>query len=148
MLENLAVGTTKDRQQHAGMASVRQRIPVDVKRHGIRGLLSPFEHVEPPQIVSVADAHMVGHEIEDQFEVISFQRGAQTGEAFLSAELGIDLVVIDDVVAVRAARPRLEKRRSIEMRDAELPEIRRERGGRVEIEIPGELQPIGCQRHH
>ena len=48
-------------------------------------------------------ADMVGHEIEDQAEVVLPQRGAQTLEAGVAAEFGIDLGVVDDVIAMGAS---------------------------------------------
>ena len=80
-------------------------------------------------------ADMVGHEIEDQSEIVLFQRGTQSLEAGLAAKLGIELGVIDNVVAMRAALARLHEGRGIEMRDAERPQIGDDGGGGVEIEI-------------
>ena len=60
-------------------------------------------------------ADMVGHEIEDQAEVVRLQRPAQSLEASLAAEFRIDAGVIDDVIAMGAALPRLHERRRIEM---------------------------------
>ena len=45
-------------------------------------------------------ADMVGHEIEDQAEIVLLQRRAQSLEAGFAAELGIELGVVDDVVAM------------------------------------------------
>ena len=45
-------------------------------------------------------ADMVGHEIEDQAEIVLLQRSAQPLKAGLAAELRIELGVIDDVVAM------------------------------------------------
>jgi len=53
---------------------------------------------------------MVGHEIEDQPEIVLFQHRAQPGEAGLAAEFGIEFCVIDDVVAMGAALARLHER--------------------------------------
>ena len=48
-------------------------------------------------------ADMVGHEIQDQAEIVLLQRGAQPFEAGFAAELRIERGVIDDVVAMGAA---------------------------------------------
>ncbi len=95
----------------------------------------------------MADAHVVGHEIEDEAELVLLERRRQPREALFAAEFGIEPVVIDDVVAVRRARPRLQERRGVEVADAEFFEIGHERGGVVEAEILGELQPVGRARH-
>ena len=75
------------------------------------------------------------------------ERLAQAQERLLAAELGIERVVVDDVVAVRAAGARLEERRGIEMADAERLQIRHDRGGVVEAEARRELQAIGRDRN-
>ena len=55
------------------------------------------------------------------------------------AELGIQLVMRHDVVAVLAAGPGLQDRRRVDVRDAEALEIRRKRRGRREAELGVEL---------
>ena len=76
-----------------------------------------------------------------------FERRGKPRESLVAAELRVEPVVVDDVVAVRAAGPRLEEGRGVEMRDAELLEVGRQRGGVVEAEGLGELQPVGGERH-
>ena len=108
---------------------------------------SPFQHVEPPGIVGEMHADMVGHEVEDQAEIVLLQRRAQPLEAGFAAELRIELGVIDDVIAVGRALARLHEGRGIEMRDAERLQIGHDGGGGVEIEIRGELQAVGRDRN-
>ena len=91
-------------------------------------------------------ADMNGHEVEDQAEIMLFERLAQSFEAGVAAEFGIQPAVIDDVIAVGRALARLHERRGIEMRDAERLQIGNDFGGLVEIEIRGQLQPIGRNR--
>ena len=97
--------------------------------------LAPFQHVEPPRIVGKMHADMIGHEIEDQAEIVLLQRRTQPFEAGLAAKLGIELGVIDNVVAMGAALARLHEGRGIEMRDAERLQIGDDGGGGVEVEI-------------
>ena len=80
-------------------------------------------------------ADMIGHEIEDQSEIMLLQRGTQPFKTGLAAKLGIELGVIDNVVAMRAALARLHEGRGIEMRDAKRPQIGDDGGGSIEIEI-------------
>ena len=80
-------------------------------------------------------ADMVGHEIEDQAEIVLLQRRAQPFEAGFAAKFGIELGVIDDVIAMRAALARLHEGRGIEMRDAERLQIGDHGSGGVEVEI-------------
>jgi len=59
------------------------------------------------------------------------------------ADLRVDRVVVDDVVAVRAARPRLEERRCVEMADPQPREIRHQLDRIGEAELGVELEAIG-----
>ncbi|MFK4488705.1 hypothetical protein ABIA45_003783 [Bradyrhizobium sp. USDA 336] len=92
-------------------------------------------------------ADMVGDEIDDEPEIVLLKRLAQPRKAGLAAELGIELAVIDRVVAMGRAFAGLHHRRGVEMRDAQRLEIRNDRGGLVEIEIRGELEPVGRERN-
>ena len=117
--ERLAVRASEDRHQDAAARVAGQNLPIDVERRRVRRPRPPFQHVEPPGIVGVVNPHVVGHEIEDEPDVRPRERRAQTLEGVFAAELGIERIVIDDVIAVAAARARLEKRRRIEVTDAE-----------------------------
>jgi hypothetical protein len=86
---------------------------------------------------------MVGHEVEDQPEPGALERGTQPREGFLAAELRIERAIIHRVIAVPAARPRFQKRRHVEMRDAKRLQIRHDPRGIVEAEIFAELKTIG-----
>ena len=92
-------------------------------------------------------ADMVGYEIQNEAEVVPLQRLAQPLEPGFAAELGIELGVVDDVVAVAAALARLHERRRIEMGDAERLQVGHDSGGRVEVEIGRQLQAIGGKRN-
>src|SRR6185312_13556042 len=100
------------------MAAIWNTPPIDVEARCVRRALAPLEHVEPPRIVGVADAHVIGHKIEDKAEAILLERGTQPRERFFAAKFGIEPVMIDDVVAVRTSRTRLEEGRRIKVRDA------------------------------
>lgn len=90
---------------------------------------------------------MVRYEVQDQAEIVLAQGIAQAGECFLAAKFGIELAVIDDVIAMGAARPGLEKGRGVEMRNAELLQIWHQRRSVIEGEFLGELQAIGGERN-
>ena len=80
-------------------------------------------------------ADMVRHEIQDQPEIVLPQHGAQPLEAGFAAKLGIELGVVDDVVAMRAALAGPHEGRGIEMRDAERLQVGHDGSGSIEIEI-------------
>ena len=75
----------------------------------MRRCSTPLEHVEPPGIVSEVNADMVGHEIQDQPDVMLFQRGAHAFKRLFAPEFGIEQVVFDNVVAVGAALASFQK---------------------------------------
>src|ERR1700684_1994153 len=99
------------------------------------GALAPFQRIEPPRIIGEMHPDMVGDEIKDQAEIVALQHRAQALESGLAAELGIELGMVDDVVAVGAALARLHEWRCVEMSDAERLQIGNNGGSGVEIEI-------------
>lgn len=101
--QRLAVGDTEDRQQHAAAAAIRQHFPIDIERLRVGRGRAPFQHVEPPRIISIVNADMVGHEVEDQADVGLLQRCVEPRKRFFSAEFGIDAGMVDDVVTVARA---------------------------------------------
>ena len=64
-------------------------------------------------------------------------------QRFLAAEFRIDLVVVDDVVAVRGAGAGFQQRRGVEVADAEAGEVGDQFGAAVEREVAMELQARG-----
>ena len=60
-----------------------------------------------------------------------------------AAQLLIYLAMVDDVITVAAVRRGLQVGRAVDMRDAELLEVRSDRGRIVKTELFMELQPVG-----
>src|SRR5271163_5299495 len=126
------------------------RRPVDVEPSGVTGLRPPFEHVEPERIVGAADAHVIRNEVENSLESLASKRMDHRRVFCFRSELWIELRVVRDVVAVRAARARLEEWREIDMAHAEPREIGRDGCGLIEAEAGTQLQPVsgaGGDRH-
>jgi hypothetical protein len=86
---------------------------------------------------------VVGHDIDDQPHPVRRERRDHRRELGIGTELGIEAAVIDDVVTMRRAGPRLHQRRRIKMADAEPGQVRHQRGGVLEGEVLVELQAIG-----
>ena len=63
-------------------------------------------------------------------------------EGLRRADLGVEPVVVDDVVAVATARTGLEVGRAIDVADAELGEVRDSIGGALEAEVGVQLHSI------
>ena len=137
--------------EHGNQHFPRERrvrgLPVDVEEVGVGGSRSILQHIEPPRIVGAHDAHVVGHHVEDMSHAVLAQPLDEALEIFRAADLGVERVVIDDVVAVRAARPRAEIRRAIHVAHAETRQIRDERGRIGKSEAAVQLQAIGAARN-
>ena len=76
----------------------------------------------------------------------SFRRGDKFAIGGLATELGIDLIMVAQVVAVRAARLGPQIGRAIHVADSQVAQIGHERRGVVQGEAGVELQAIGCRR--
>ena len=123
-------------------------MPVDVEPAGEAAGAAPCQHVEPEAIGGAADAHVVRHDVEDQAEAVRAEGGRHGAEVGLAAELGVEAGRVGDVVAVGAAGARREDRRGVDVADAEVGEVGRERGRVGEAEGRGELQPVGGAEAH
>ena len=84
-----------------------QRLPINVEKVRVGRGAPVLKHVLPPRIGAVSDAHVIGHDIENQAHAVGLQLRDQAAELLLAADLGVKLVVVDDVVAVVTARTRL-----------------------------------------
>jgi hypothetical protein len=145
-LEHLAVLVAEHRQGDLAAHAARARVPVDVEERGVGAVRPPFQHVQPPRVVR-AHAHVVGHEVEQEPHVVRLQLGDQRLEPRLVAELGIEAIEVDHVIAVGRAGPRHGERRGVEMAHAERGQVRHDAARIVEPEVPVELEPIGRARH-
>src|SRR5262245_20668342 len=72
--QRLAVGASENGDQDAAARTPGQRLPVDIERSSVRRLRSPFQDVEPPGVVGVVNAHMVGYEIENEPDIRGGER--------------------------------------------------------------------------
>ena len=146
-VEHGAVLVAQDRQQHLVGQLGLHGAPVDVEGRRVGRGGAVLEHVEPPGVAVLRDAHVVGDDVDEQAHAARAQGGREALEGGLSAQLRAQPVVIGDVVAVRAARGRLEERRRVGVAHAEGVEIVDERRRVVEGEAGAELQAIGRARH-
>jgi hypothetical protein len=111
-LEHAIELVAEDRQDHFAPTGVRG--PIDVEPARVAGALPVREHVVPVRILD-AHPHVIGDDVDDETHVLCVKLPRQGANVGLGPELGIDSRRIDDVVAVRAAGPRGENRRTIKM---------------------------------
>src|ERR1700739_1325805 len=91
---------------------------------------------------------MLGNVIEDQSEPVAFQGLAQALEIRRRPKLGIQRVVVDDVVPMSAAGTRPEKWGGVHMADTKGGQILGNTRNIGETAVARELQPIGRTRRN
>src|SRR5215472_14644409 len=143
VFEDHPVLVSQHRKQHTSSEIRPGGIPIYVEIIGEPGISPPFENIEPPAVVTTADRHVVGDDVKDEAHPVPMQCIDKLAEPFLASELRIELIVVDDVIAMDRAWASRHDRRSVDMADPELGQIRDQLGGIVEREAAMELQPIG-----
>ncbi len=121
--------------------------PVNVEVLGIDGGFAIFQNVHPPGIVRTHDSNMVGHDVEHVPHVMGAQGRDELFEFLARADLGVEGVVIDNVVAVHASGACAEIGRAIQMADTECGQIGNDAHGVAESEARVELNAIGRSRN-
>ena len=144
VLQRLAVALAEERDHE--VAARAEALPIDVEGVGEGRERPPFQHREPPRVVGAADAHVVGHDVEEELQPVCVQRVGEADEVALAAEFRVDPAMVHDVVAVGRAGPRLLERRGVDVADPERGEIRDDPFRVGEGEVLVELQAVGRPR--
>src|SRR5258708_37668410 len=131
--QRFAVGRSENRDQDAAAGMRGHGLPIDIERSSAGGFRSPFQDVEPPWIVGIVNAHVVGHEIEDEPDIRRSERSGQVPKCILAAEFRVERIEVDHVIAMRTDRTSLEKRESIKMTNAKSIEILHQRSRLIEL---------------
>ena len=118
-------------------------MPFDVEEAREARARAVLEDVEPPRIRRLRDAHVVGHQVHDVPHAARFQRLDPAPVVGIGPDVRVEARRIGDVVAMRAARHRLEIGRRVAIADAERVEIVDDGAGVAEGEATVELQAIG-----
>ena len=145
-LQHRAVRIAEDRNQHLAREIGILRIPVDVEERGIGRCGTVLQHIHPPGVVVSHDRHVVRHDVAQVAHAVARKRVDHRVEVRGRADLRIQHRVVDDVVAVSAARPRPQIGRAIEVADAEGRKIGDERRRVREPELAVKLNAIRCAR--
>jgi hypothetical protein len=90
---------------------------------------------------------VIGDDVDDEPHAVRTQRVDQIVELGTAADLRIDLVVIDHVVAMLATRPRAQEWRAVEVAHAQPREVGDDGAGVLEAELAVQLHPIGRPRN-
>ncbi len=142
-LQHQSVMVSQDRQQQAIFQFMAGSLPVDVEIFGIGRCRTVFQYIEPPRVVAAQYAHMIGHDIGNLPHAMIFQSRAEIAEIDRRADLGIESAMVDDVVAVLAARARAQVRRTIDVAYAQFGQVGHQCRRIAEVEAGVKLQPIG-----
>src|SRR5215472_934521 len=142
-LEGRAVLIGQDRNQHFSLQFIFNRVPIDVEEVGVIGGFSVFKNIEPPRVVAAHDTHVIRDDVENLAHPMTVQLVDKSVVVLAGTDLGIQSVMVDDVVSVQTAGPRAQVRRGIDMADAESAEVGNNRDCVAKREMLIELQAVG-----
>src|SRR5712692_9134567 len=142
-LEDATILIRKDGEEDLVSKLGLRRGPVHIEDGGPRRAWTILEHVQPPRIRVPGYPHVIGHEVEDDAEVVSAEGLGHAIEGGRAPDLRIEGIVIRHVVAVRAARAALEARRQVGLAHPERRQVGSEGGHLVEAEGGPELESVG-----
>jgi len=145
--ENQTVVVSEHRNEHPVHELGIDGRPVDVEELAVDRGRPVLEHVHPPGVVGAHHPHVVGDHVENLAHAVRLQRCAEALEALRAAEVRIERVVVDDVVAVRAVGAGAQAGRAVNVAHAEHGEVGHELRGVREREVGIELQAIGRARN-
>ncbi len=145
-IQRIPVEISQHRQQNLAGEGALRGTPVDVEIAGVPRRLTVLQHVQPPGVVVAHHPHVVGNDVQDVAHALLRQGRGPIGEGPPGADLRIDGVVIDHVVAVDAAAAGLQVRRGVGVADAQGVQIVHQLPCVVEGETAMELQPVGGAR--
>ena len=149
---HLAERRAEHRDEH--LARVVGGVPVDVEPVGVRRLAAVAQQRPPRGVLRLrlADGHVVRHDVEHDPEAVLAAGRDHRVEVGLRAELGVEPAVVDDVVAVRRAGRGLQVRRAVQVRHAEVGQVRHDRRrvgeaeARVVVSRRPQLDAVGRHR--
>ncbi len=114
IFQDFAVIIAKNRQKQASGQIRLLRSPVDIKKLGIFRGFTVFQNIHPPLVVR-ANAHMVGDDVQNQGHAVLLDDRQKPFKLLPTADFRIYLPMIDDIIAVAAARPGRQEWRQITM---------------------------------
>ena len=145
--QHLAIGVTQDREQYLVLQLRTGRgLPGDVEVGGVPRGRAVLEHIVPPGVIVGRYPHVVGDDVEDLPQAV-FVKSRHPGLVILrGTDFRIETGVIGDVVAMSASGPGFQIRRRVNVRDAEIVQVRDDRPGVTEGEAGMELETVGGLR--
>ena len=83
-------------------------IPVDVEVAGVDGGFAVLQNVEPPRVIAAHDAHVIRHHVKQLSHAVARKLRAEPVIVGGAAKLGVECMMIDDVITVFAAGARTQ----------------------------------------
>ena len=154
VLQGNTIVAAQERQQQLPLHQRVGGVPLDIKELAIRAQATPLKQVQPPGIVTPADRHVIGDDIEDQPHALFAQRADQAAQRRFPAQLRVDRGRVHHVVAMHRSGAGAQQRRGIDMADAEAGEVRHQRHRIVQgktlmkLQSQGGPQRLRWQRAH
>ena len=108
-----AILIRQNRQQHHVVKAAFRRFPINVEERGKQTGRPILQNVPPPWILPAGDRHVIGDDIQQLAHAVALDRGAHPRVTERSAQLFVGAGMIDNVIAVGAARRSLKIRRAI-----------------------------------
>ncbi|GMA90330.1 hypothetical protein GCM10025869_08590 [Homoserinibacter gongjuensis] len=129
--------------EHRDAHAPAARGPVDVEEARVRGVLAEAQHIPPPAVGGgIADAHVVGHDVDEHPHPAGAGGAREPLEPVGAAAARIDARVVDHVIAVRGARGRGQQRREVEPVGPQRAQIVGQLGRGGERELGGQLDAV------
>src|SRR5438128_1857493 len=142
--EHLAIGLAEHWQQDAALQlGTRRGVPGNVEKGCVRRRRAVLQHVVPPGIFVADNAHVIGHGVEDLSEAVLSQSGDKGLILLNTANLGVEDLVANDVIAVLTAGPGLKVWGGVAVGDAEVAQVGKESRRIAEGEVLVKLKPVG-----
>ncbi|MNO71195.1 hypothetical protein D3C76_621050 [compost metagenome] len=127
VLQRHAVIAAQERQEQLAFHQRIGRVPLDVEKLAVGAQASPLQQVQPPGIVSAADRHVVGDNVEDQPHVLLVQGVDQAAQRPFASQFRVDPGRVHHVIAMHRSGSGTQQRGGVDMADAQACEIRHQR---------------------
>jgi len=145
-LQHLPEGRAQDGNENLLAEVCVGRLPIDVEKPGVRGGWAVLQHVAPPPVFGGGDAHVVGHDVQQNPHLAPPQPADEAPQHPFAPDLRIDPRIVHNVISVQAAGAGRGQRRCVEMGDAQLTQVAGALDGLPEGKTPVELKAVGGER--
>ncbi len=143
-LKHAPVLIAQNREQNFAAQVRLERMPFDVEIRRVHRAGPIFEHIHPPLIKRLGDAHVVRHEIEQLSHSMRVQLGDPRIVLLARTDRRVEFIMIANFVAVQTLRPRLKIRRGIGVAHTERVQVRDDFACLRESKLPVKLQPVSA----